>query len=147
MYSDSSNPHMPRLKESERLQAAPVLKRFGVKLTASSRDKGKGKAKDDHRTADSSSKHGLSLFEQDLRGALFDETLTDVELISCEGGRIPCHKVIICSQSEVLRAMMTIGMIESLKSEVCIQNAKTSTLKKVRSLRTNSFHHTTLDFV
>src|SRR5690606_22642139 len=69
----------------------------------------------------------LSRFETELRAAFFDERLTDVDLISSEEDRIPCHQVIICSQSEVFRTMMTIGMLESHRSEIFIQNASTDT--------------------
>lgn len=75
----------------------------------------------------------LSRFETELRAAFFDERLTDVDLISSEEDRIPCHQVIICSQSEVFRTMMTIGMLESRRSEIFIQNASTDTLQKVNT--------------
>ncbi len=75
----------------------------------------------------------LSRFETELRAAFFDERLTDVDLISSEEDRIPCHQVIICSQSEVFRTMMTIGMLESHRSEIFIQNASTDTLLKVNN--------------
>jgi len=73
-------------------------------------------------------------FEADMRQAFTDALFTDVDLISSEGERIPCHKVILCSQSEVLHTMMTVGMIESRRSEIHIQNATTDTLRKVRPL-------------
>jgi len=71
-------------------------------------------------------------FEADMRQAFTDALFTDVDLISSEGERIPCHKVILCSQSEVLHTMMTVGMIESRRSEIHIQNATTDTLRKMK---------------
>ncbi len=81
--------------------------------------------------------HGLTVLGSPStpgeRAAFFDERLTDVDLISSEEDRIPCHQVIICSQSEVFRTMMTIGMLESHRSEIFIQNASTDTLQKVNN--------------
>jgi hypothetical protein len=153
VYTDPSDPRAPKPTESDRGQVAPLLKRFKMHSISSSSSRDKARAKGKERVvetdADENAAHAttpspspaasaavgsassLSHFETELRAAFFDERLTDVDLISSEEDRIPCHQVIICSQSEVFRTMMTIGMLESHKSEIFIQNASTDTLKKV----------------
>lgn len=136
-YSDLSESSMQHIDNSEKTQVLSLLKRFSVESDLVSA-KGKGKRKEKDKNSDIHNENAaqsrqMSLFEQQLSGAFFDTQFTDVDMISCEGDRIPCHLIVICSQSEVFRAMMTIGMLESRKSEISILNAKTETLKKVRA--------------
>jgi hypothetical protein len=136
IYTDASDPEVAKLTESERGQVAPLVKRFGMQsLNYATKARAKGKERvtdEDERVGPTPPSATQSRFEMELRKAFHDDRHTDVDLISADEDRIACHQVIICSQSEVLRTMMTIGMLESQKSEIFIQNASTETLRKVR---------------
>ena len=52
-----------------------------------------------------------SSYSDDMRMLFDDKTFTDVELVSGDGVRIPCHKFILAARSDVFSAMLSSGMV------------------------------------
>ena len=57
-------------------------------------------------------------------GSNNDRLLADFTILSQEGERFPCHRVILASQSSVMRAMMTNDMKEKDESQVTVKQNK-----------------------
>ena len=50
-----------------------------------------------------------------------DKTLTDFTVVSQDGGRFPCHRIFLATQSPVMMAMMTHNMKEKQENELRLE--------------------------